>query len=115
MILTRYILAAGFALCPLGFSPASAADFNEIGYHSCAELTRSVGTLGYPDVMTAITDRVQQNQAATSRLGNTCNIADYVLVECRLRPSRSIGETVERLMIKAVRNEPLPRIPVCGA
>lgn len=108
----RYALAA-VALLLAG--PAQAESYAEIGWYGCPVLRETFGTPRYDVIIDPVVGYINRNTVAAERLGNACIIAERVRRECLHRPARNIGETADSLIVRALRNERLPKLPHCGA
>jgi hypothetical protein len=56
-----------------------------------------------------------ENSALSEKFGSICNMASYIVAECRLQPQGSIKSAIERLLLKAALNKSLPHVHRCGA
>ncbi len=111
----RLAVALVFATLVVGAGPGWAATLSddEAMATPCRTYLSSSGAAIYGALIDAISNRLAASPNA-ARFGSTCNMGDYISLECKAHPMDDIRRALDRLE-RAGASGHLPRIPMCGA
>lgn len=96
-----------------GPSSSSQSGYARVAALPCTDLLHAYGSERFETLADPITEYIGENDA-DGGLGSAINEEDYVLTECRLNESSSIGTAVIRVFAEK-RLAQLPPIPIGGA
>jgi hypothetical protein len=117
MPIMKAILGATAVAAVLATSGAEAMTSTEVDYITavstlpCTDFLRAEGTKLFTALTNPLVAYISEND---SGFGSTANIVDYMLTECRLHESLTVGKAVDNLFEKK-RHHRLPLIPMGGA